>query len=110
MKILYIHDFNGTPEGAKVEMLRHTFKKSEIIVPQHASRVGNVFRLLNEIVGNLNSLHDVILGSSLGGFWANYFSLKYEVGAVLGNPVIQPSLALAQLDYPYAADYEAFEK
>jgi len=51
----------------------------------------------------------MILGSSLGGFWANYISLKYEMGAVLGNPVIQPSLALARLDYPFAAEYEAFE-
>ena len=110
MKILYIHDFNGTPEGAKVEMLRHTFKKSEISAPQHASRAGNLFLRLDEIAGNLDSLNDVIPGSSLGGFWAHYISLKYEVGAVLGNPVIQPSLALAQLDYPYAADYEAFEK
>ena len=109
MKILYIHGFNGTPEGAKVEMLRHTFKKSEIIAPQQASRAGNVFQLQDEIVGNLDSLTDVIPGSSLGGFWANYFSLKYEVGAVLVNPVIQPSRTLAQLNYPDAAEYEAFE-
>ena len=109
MKILYIHGFNGTPEGAKVEMLRHTFEKSEISAPQHASRAGNVFRLLDEIAGNRDSLNDVIPGSSLGGFWAHYISLKYEVGAVLVNPVIQPSLSLARLDYPFAAEYEAFE-
>lgn len=110
MKILYIHGFNGSPEGPKKEMLRHNFKKSEIIAPQHDSRAENVFRLLNEIAENLDTLDDVILGSSLGGFWANYFSLKFGVGAVLVNPVVQPSRSLAQLDYPYAPEYEAFEK
>jgi len=53
-------------------MLRHSFKKSEIIAPQHASRAENVFRLLDEIAGNLDSLNDVISGSLLGGFWANF--------------------------------------
>jgi len=110
MKILYIHGFNGSPEGEKLDMLRRSFKKYEIIAPQHDSRAENVFRLLDEIAESLDTLDDAILGSSLGGFWANFLSLKHGVGAVLVNPAIQPSRSLAQLDYPYAAEYEAFEK
>lgn len=71
MKILYIHGFNGTPVGPKVDMLRQSFKNSEIIAPQHDSRAENVFHLLGGIAEDLDSIDDVILGSSLGGFWAN---------------------------------------
>ncbi len=110
MKILYIHGFNGTPEGAKLEMLRRSFRQAEIIAPQHDSRAENVFQLLDGIAREMELGDDVILGSSLGGFWANYFSQRYGLSAVLVNPSIKPSRSLARNGYPFAAEYEAYEQ
>ena len=109
MKILYIHGFNGTPEGAKLDMLRHHYRNAEIIAPQHDSRAKNVFPLLDKVARNLDMTDDVILGSSLGGFWANFFSLRYGLAAVLVNPAVRPSQSLKELDYPQASEYHEFE-
>ena len=109
MKILYIHGFNGTPEGAKLDMLRNHYRKAEIIAPQHDSRAKNVFPLLDEVASNMDGDDDVILGNSLGGFWANFFSLRYGLGAVLVNPVVRPSQSLQKLGYPLASEYLEFE-
>jgi predicted esterase YcpF (UPF0227 family) len=110
MKILYIPGFNGSPEGAKLDMLRNNFKDAEIIAPKHDSNAENVFQLLDEVASNLEAPDDVILGSSLGGFWANYFSERYKIGAVLVNPVVKPSIALKEFGYPHASEYTQFEK
>lgn len=110
MKILYIHGFNGKPEGPKLDMLRHNFKKAEIIAPQHDNDARSVYQLLSELVNTLGDYDDLILGSSLGGFWANFFSLKYQLSAVMVNPVISPSATLAQLGYSASRDYLSFEE
>lgn len=111
MKILYIHGFNGSPDGPKLEMLRRNFKNAEIIAPQHDSRADNVFQLLDKVAYSMClEAEDAILGTSLGGFWANYFSQKYNIGAVLVNPVVKPSISLKKFGYPHASEYIKFEK
>jgi hypothetical protein len=34
------------------------------------------------------------VGTSLGGFWANYFSEKYNISCVLINPSLRPMITL----------------
>lgn len=38
----------------------------------------------------------VFIGTSLGGFWANYFAHKYDTKCVLVNPSISPSVNMAK--------------
>ena len=58
----------------------------------------------------MDDADDVIIGNSLGGFWANFFSLRYAVPALLINPVGSPSIALGCLGCHFAADYLPYEK
>ncbi len=109
MKILYIHGYDGTPDGPKLDMLRKEYRSATIIAPQHDSVPGHVHDLLDGIASTLDMLDDLIIGNSLGGFWANYFSLRYGVPALLINPVVSPSKALETLGCPFAAEYLPYE-
>lgn len=110
MKILYIHGYNGTPDGPKLDMLRKEYRRATIVAPQHDSVPDHVHDLLDDIVSDFDMLDDVIIGNSLGGFWANFFSLRYGVPALLINPVVSPSNSLKSLGCNFAADYLAYEK
>lgn len=110
MKIIYIHGYNGCPNGAKLDMLRRKFKTEEIIAPLHNNHPEEIFDVYDRISKEMVDYDDVILGSSLGGFWANYFSLKYKISAVLVNPVVNPSVKLKQLGYLRSLDYIPFEQ
>jgi len=110
MKILYIHGYNGNPLGDKYDKLRQCYPEAEILAPQHDSIPQNVFHLLDGIASGLDAHDDLIVGTSLGGFWANFFSLRYGVRAVLVNPVVSPVKRLNFLGCTFAADYAAFEK
>ncbi len=110
MKILYIHGHNGSPRGAKHDMLSQCFPMAEILAPQHDSIPGHVFPLLDGLASGLDVRADVIIGSSLGGFWANYFALRYGLRAVLINPLTSPVKKLPELGCTFAADYEPYEK
>ena len=110
MKILYIHGYNGSPHGEKYDMLRQCYPNAEILAPQHDSIPTSVYPLLDGIASGLDAHNDLIIGTSLGGFWANFFSLRYGVRAVLLNPVVSPSKRLIFRGCSFAADYEAFEE
>ena len=110
MNILYIHGFNGSPHGEKSELLRQRFPKAKLIAPQHNSRPQEVFQLLDPIADGLDPMEDLIVGTSLGGFWANFFAQRYGLRAVLINPAVQPSASLARLGCEFAADYAPFEQ
>jgi predicted esterase YcpF (UPF0227 family) len=109
MKILYIHGHNGSPDGEKSAMIRRQFPDAEIIAPQHDSQPALVFQLLDGLANGMKPDQDLILGSSLGGFWADFFSLKYQLSAVLINPAVHPSQRLTTLGFTRAAEYAPYE-
>jgi uncharacterized protein len=110
MKILYIHGYNGSPDGMKLERIRQSYPKAEVIALQHDSAPVHVFELLNPIASKLDPSEDAIIGNSLGGFWANYFSLRYEIPALLINPAVTPSKTLRSMGCEFAKDYIAYEE
>ena len=53
----------------------------------------------NQILKELNKINSedkIIVGQSLGGFWAEYFAEKYNFRVVLINPSLEPSESLAK--------------
>jgi hypothetical protein len=110
MQILYIHGYNGSPNGQKVEMIKLAYPKAKVIALQHDSIPAHVFGLLDPIASNLDILEDVIIGNSLGGFWANFFSLRYQLPSLLINPVVSPVTTLHRLGCDFARDYATYEQ
>ena len=90
--LIYLHGFNSSPASKKAQFIQSWCKKAAINVdlqipllafaPQEA-----IAQIDNLIVDAPNT---VLIGSSLGGYYANYFAEKYAVKAVLINPAVRP--------------------
>jgi uncharacterized protein len=108
-KILYLHGFASCGEGNKSTELKKYFGEKNVLSPDlYPSPFDSI-----SMIESLLQSEDIglIIGSSLGGFYATYFAEKYKLKAVLLNPSTQPWKTLA----PYVGwqkrfcDEEVFE-
>ncbi len=98
--ILYIHGFASCGDSNKTRLLKEHF--NNVISPDVPVDPDEAISFLQKtIVDNDVSL---IIGSSLGGFYAAYLAEKFQIKAVLLNPSTQPFLTLA----PYVGTNEFF--
>ncbi|HFU77618.1 MAG TPA: hypothetical protein ENK90_01500 [Epsilonproteobacteria bacterium] len=87
-KILYLHGFSSCGEGNKSTELKRYFSDEMILSPNlpfsplEAIAAIEIF-LKDEKI-------DLIIGSSLGGFYATYIAEKYQCKAILLNPSTHP--------------------
>ena len=87
-RVIYIHGFNSSPLSAKAQLLGE-FLDSYNVDYQVPLLNHQPLEALVTIERMINS-HTVLVGSSLGGFFATYLSQKYRVPAVLINPAVAP--------------------
>ena len=88
LKILYLHGFASCGEGNKSSELKKHFGEENVLSPDLSP---SPFDTITMIEGLLKSENiDLIIGSSLGGFYATYLAEKYQMRAVLLNPSTQP--------------------
>ena len=98
--ILYIHGFASCGDSNKTRLLKTHFK--DILSPDVPVDPDEAISFLQKmIVDNEVSL---IIGSSLGGYYAAYLAEKFQIKTVLLNPSTQPFLTLA----PYVGTNEFF--
>lgn len=89
--ILYIHGFASCGDSNKTRLLKANF--DNVLSPNVPVDPDEAISFLQKmIVDNDVSL---IIGSSLGGYYAAYLAEKFEIKAVLINPSTQPFLTLA---------------
>ena len=91
--ILYFHGFASSSNSNKAKILKkyisRNYKNAEIIIPD----IDNNFKLAVNQIHDLidNAKHPIVfIGSSLGGYYASYFSSKFKTKSVLINPAIPP--------------------
>ena len=91
--ILYLHGFASSSNSNKAKILKKyiskNYKNAEIIIPD----IDNNFKLAVNQIHDLidNAKHPIVfIGSSLGGYYASYFSSKFKTKSVLINPAIPP--------------------
>lgn len=108
-KILYLHGFSSCGEGNKTLVLKTHFGVDSIFSPDLPPSPIDAICTAEKILKSLE--FDLIIGSSLGGFYATYLAEKYSMKALLLNPSTQPWETLA----PYVGwqkrfcDEEIFE-
>lgn len=108
-KILYLHGFSSCGEGNKSATLKKYFGNDMVVSPDLPSAPLDAIAFAEEILNISN--FDLIIGSSLGGFYAAHLAEKYTMRTVLLNPSTEPWETLA----PYVGwqkrfcDEEVFE-
>jgi uncharacterized protein len=95
MTILYLHGFNSDGSSATVTKLRKRIKNLisisyDYIIPDNAYVKIDV--AIKQIL--IEDSQVILVGTSLGGFWANFFAQKYKFSCVLINPSTSPWLSL----------------
>ena len=91
-KILYLHGFASAADSTKANLIDSYIKKNsrstKVLIPDLDNDIENAYHQIDEII-KLESPSSII-GSSLGGFYATYFSEKYELLCVNINPAVPP--------------------
>jgi predicted esterase YcpF (UPF0227 family) len=89
--IIYFHGYASTGH-TKSDMLKERF--SNVISPVLPLDLYTAELVVGEIISSIKDYPIVFVGTSLGGFVANYFANLYDIPAVLINPAINPSSSL----------------
>ena len=95
MTIIYLHGFNSDGNSTTIKEIRkeipgllsisYDYINPEIAYEQIELRIEDALKKDTNLI---------IAGTSLGGFWANYFAQKKQLTCVLVNPAIHPSISL----------------
>ncbi|MFY8274285.1 YqiA/YcfP family alpha/beta fold hydrolase [Pseudoalteromonas sp. SSDWG2] len=88
-KLIYIHGFNSSELSQKAVSLGEHLASwdGEYCVP----RLSHDPKIAIAQVEALIDTNTALIGSSLGGFYATYLSQRYQVSAVVVNPVVNPA-------------------
>ena len=101
-KILYLHGFGSCGKSNKSMTLMEYFGEDKVISPnlpyEPEQAVDFASKLIQEEQVSL------LIGSSLGGFYATQLAEKFQLPAVLLNPSVQPWRTLS----PYVGWQERF--
>ena len=98
--IIYLHGFNSGGRSVKAGQLRAMLAPLAVLAPTYpVHRVPEALRYLRKFIRRLRreNPHDrklLLIGSSLGGFWAQYLAPEFGAGQVLINPALHPDQAL----------------
>jgi len=95
--ILYLHGFASGPKpnSPKVDLLRALGHEVRCLATQGGYRPEDYLRAA-EAALNRAPAPELMVGSSLGGFWARYLGTKHGYPWIGLNPALRPSATLAR--------------
>jgi predicted esterase YcpF (UPF0227 family) len=95
--ILYIHGFGSTGNSFKSEMLKKHFPDETVLCPNLKHEPVRDMMELYSIVDEYKKKENVLLvGTSLGGYYAYLLSRMLEVPCALVNPSMKPNETLVK--------------
>jgi uncharacterized protein len=99
--LIYVHGFNSSPLSFKATLLRKRMtelgRADAIVCPELPHRPAAAIELLSQLMREHAAERPVLIGSSLGGYYATWFAERYEARAVLVNPAVRPYELLSSL-------------
>ena len=110
-KIIYIHGFNSSPNGFKGKYLKKEFGDNFYATDMN----GDPIKALNKLKRKINEFKSdgiriILVGSSLGGFYATSLSGYYDCPCVLINPSVEPYKTLKDISDFDASFYKNLEE
>lgn len=109
---VYLHGFESGPSSAKARetaaFLARDGRGASLQCPQLPVHPAEAFALLEGLCAPLPP-DSVLIGSSLGGFYATWAAERFDLRAVLINPAVRPFDRLAELAgervHPYTGEH-----
>jgi len=111
MKIFYIAGFGGQKNSYTFTNLLKEYSKIQFI--EYDNENPNLaYKQIEEQLSNSISEKSLIIGQSLGGFWAEIFAIEKELDAILINPSFEPNISLKKYDinFNYLEDFTKYKK
>ena len=100
-QIVYLHGFASIGTSVKSNALREKFGTENVYSPDFPVDPDMVESMNDTFMETNKNFPVIFVGTSLGGFWANYFAQKWDAPCVIVNPATQPSASLAKyIDAP----------
>lgn len=95
--IVYLHGFNSSPDSKKTSALKRYLDSIGQGARYHCPKLSHrPAEAMADVEALISRLGDVgLIGSSLGGFYANDLAEKFGCKAVLVNPAVRADLLLA---------------
>lgn len=100
--IIYLHGFNSGGRSQKAAWLRQHLAPAVVFAPTYEPhRAHDATRELRKFIARLKRENPqdralMLIGSSLGGFWAQYLAPEFRASIVLVNPSLRPDETLAR--------------
>jgi predicted esterase YcpF (UPF0227 family) len=95
--LVYLHGFASSGNSTKVTRIREAFPDHTVIAPNLSHLAMRNKLVLDILMDELIKEHSgdiLVIGTSLGGFWADYMALKYNLKGLIINPSTTPHLTL----------------
>jgi predicted esterase YcpF (UPF0227 family) len=92
-RLLYIHGFASCGSGQKSKVLADCFGAENVDAPDLPTSPLEAVALLEAMIETYP--YDLIVGSSMGGYYATWLAEKFRLKAVLINPSTVPHETLA---------------
>ncbi len=94
--IIYLHGFNSTGASAKGWFLTEHLNDITVLTPTYHYDPQRAVQMLEALISESLKLDDnvVLVGSSLGGYYAQYLADRFSLKRVLINPALMPIAAL----------------
>ncbi|PHR58515.1 MAG: hypothetical protein COA44_03465 [Arcobacter sp.] len=94
--ILYLHGYDSSSLGDKPQMLRALYPENRLLIPDLPLDPLECMTLSEDTLRTASN-DTIIVGASLGGFYAYYLAAKFRKDCLLINPVFQPALEAKKL-------------
>lgn len=99
--IVYLHGFNSSPDSKKTNVLKSFLDRVGQGARYHCPKLSHwpsvAMRDVEALIGRLLSQQGevALIGSSLGGFYANHLAERHGCRTVLVNPAVRADVLLA---------------
>lgn len=121
--ILYIHGFNSSPASEKAQQFQSFCQQQgnvNVAIPELSHDPEQALCQLQVLIENAAGKIHLLVGSSLGGYYATWLSEKYNCRAALVNPAVSPVKNLGEeflgtqknyysgIEYEFTREYALF--
>ena len=97
-RLIYLHGFRSSPQSFKAQLLRRAMAQAgraqDFVCPALPASPAAAMALIMEQI--VPGERDVVVGSSLGGYYARHLAEQCGARSVLLNPSVRPAESLAR--------------